>query len=52
MPSCINKSVSRPSPFIIKTLLGTTSAILVPWKSEVQVFENILKGKVDDFSLY
>ena len=27
MPSCINKSVSRPSPFIIKTLLGTTSAI-------------------------
>ena len=27
-------------------------AILVPWKSEVQVFENILKGKVDDFSLY
>lgn len=27
-------------------------AILVPWKSDVQVFENILKGKVNDFSLY
>ena len=27
-------------------------AILVPWKSDVQIFEGILKGKVDDFSLY
>lgn len=27
-------------------------AILVPWKSDVQVFENVLEGNVDDFSLY
>jgi len=27
-------------------------AILVPWKSDVQEFENILKGRVEDFSLY
>jgi len=27
-------------------------AILVPWKNDVQVFENVLEGNVDDFSLY
>lgn len=39
---------------IINTFKSDTHniAILVPWKSDVQVFENILKGKVDDFSLY
>lgn len=27
-------------------------AILVPWKNDVQVFENVLEENVDDFSLY
>ncbi|WP_165155002.1 3'-5' exonuclease [Parabacteroides sp. ZJ-118] len=39
---------------IINTFKSDTHniAILVPWKSDVQVFENILKEKIDDFSLY
>ena len=27
-------------------------AILVPWKSDVQIFESVLEGTIDDFSLY
>lgn len=39
---------------IINTFKSDTHniAILVPWKKDVQMFEDILRGKVDDFSLY
>lgn len=50
----INDKQNKAILEIINTFKSDTHniAILVPWKSDVQVFENILKGKVDDFSLY
>lgn len=55
--SCYDRTNDKQNNAILEIINSFKSdthniAILVPWKSDVQIFEGILKGKVDDFSLY
>ncbi len=55
--SCYDRTNDKQNNAILEIINSFKSdthniAILVPWKSDVQIFEGILKGKIDDFSLY